>query len=265
MALWLEQVLAECSLHYYNSLLLVPLALTQVFLSFNMLDPYYSTLLLFSVVSFLLAVCAVVSYFIMIHPYVMNVLKDIQPNKPICELWTLAGKVFMDQGKSLFIVLMFTLMVFPGVAIAQSLNSVALQWSVPVIVFIYNTTDIIGKYLTGYFRFIPREHVFFMSAARVVIVVLICFYGYKTFGGFFVVDWWIIVNVSALGLTKGVLSTFAMMYSQDGFKEKNVAGSIMSFFLTIGPLVGSIFAQALFANLFQCVYYYYYVLQDYSL
>eukprot|EP01022_Parablepharisma_sp_SALTPOND_P013368 TRINITY_DN1784_c0_g1_i2.p1 TRINITY_DN1784_c0_g1~~TRINITY_DN1784_c0_g1_i2.p1 ORF type:complete len:424 (+),score=4.57 TRINITY_DN1784_c0_g1_i2:184-1455(+) len=217
----------------------------------DILDPYYPSLLLYSLTFGLLLVSIIVSYLITRQPDVANVLEKTPPNKPISELWDVARKVLVDQGKNVIITAVCTLMVFPGVVIAQPLTSLPSQWSIPMIVFIFNVFDITGNYIAGWLRLISRGNVIWATLARVISPVLICLIGYETFNGFFVAEWWIIVNVILFALTNGLLITSSMMFGGDNFEDKTLVGSIMSLYLALGLMIGSVLAQGVFANLFQ--------------
>jgi len=212
--------------------------------------PFNSVILLFSIVFALMLASVVISFLLIRHPTVAEGIKKMPENKPIKEIWTTGIKILFDQGINVAIVYAVSYGVFPGVIIAQPIKSVASQWSIPIIVFLFNTFDTIGKAVSNYFRIVSREHLIWPCLARVIIALFICFIGYSLFNEVFVADWLIIVLISLLGFTNGLLSTYAMMYGGDLTEDKNLAGGLMVFYLTIGLLIGSILSQALFANLF---------------
>ena len=210
------------------------------------------TMLFYMVIAFFMMGSVYTSYVMINDPFTIDVMKRIPPEKPLKEIFRLAWPVFKAQGKNVFIIYLLTFFMFPGVIIAKPLQCFSAQWSIPMVLFLFNVFDTIGRYLPNYSLFVSPKGMTLFSTLRIFLVISICLIGYGAFDNFFVQDWWIIINVSLFALTNGAGTALTMIYGTTDFdeKDKEDAGKMMVFLLTLGICLGSITAQFVFAKLF---------------
>jgi len=187
-------------------------------------NPFYSVILLFSIVFALMLGSVIISYLLLRHPQIQATIIKMPENKSISEIWFSALKILVDQGMNVALVYTFSFMVFPGVTIAKPIQSLPSQWSIPMIVFLFNLADTLGKLVSNYWKIISRGKLKWSCIARGIIPVLSCFVGYGSFNNLFVKDWIIVLVPLMLGFTNGLCGTFAMMYGGDLMDDKSLAG-----------------------------------------
>ena len=215
-------------------------------------DLFHSTTAFFIVTALLMIFSTYISYRLLEDPLTQEVLKRAPAEKTLKEIFSQAWPVFKGQGKNVFLVFVFTFIVFPGVYIAKPLSFLSVQWSIPFMIFLFNLFDTIGRYTPSFIRIVSPKGTTWLCILRGLSSLSICLIGYGTFNGFFVSDWWIILNFIIFAFTNGAASTYAMMYGTEEFpnEQKENAGRMMAFFLTFGIFTGSLLAQLVFEELF---------------
>ncbi len=215
-------------------------------------DLYHQTVLFFMVTALLMIASTYVTYRLVEDPITIEATEDSQTQTSITEIFKLAWPVFKGQGKNVFMIFVFTFVVFPGVIIAKPLRFLSAEWSTPMVLLIFNVFDTIGRYSPSYIALASPKGTKWFCLARVLCSISICLIGYGTFSGFFVNDIWIVINIVVFAFTNGAGSTLAMMYGPEEFpdKDKENAGKMMALFLTFGIFFGSLLAQVVFAQLF---------------
>lgn len=215
-------------------------------------DLFKSTMLFFIIVAFTMLGSIYVSYALIEDPYVRGVIRKTPHDKSLRETFKLVWPVFKGQGKNAFAIYVMTFIVFPGVLIAKHLTFLPKEWSVPMMMLIFNVFDTIGRFLPNWFVVLSSKGTTWLVFLRIISIVSICLIGYGTFNDFFVRDWWIVVNIIIFAFTNGLATTLAMMYGVNEADEndKENVGELMIFFMTGGMFAGSVVAQAVFANLF---------------
>jgi len=165
----------------------------------------------------------VTSFFFYQNPDVQQSIKSIPEDKPIKEIFSMSGSVFLWQGANIILAFGFSTMMFPGVIIAQPLKSVPNIWYIPILVFVYNLTDALGKLTAGIVKVVSAEKLVWTCLSRGVLVIFLCFIGYGTFDNFFVQDWFILFILIIFGFSNGLFGCYAMMYNPQVFEDKNTA------------------------------------------
>lgn len=213
-------------------------------------DQFKTTMLFFIVMAVLMMGCVYTAYTMLEHQYVSDVVNNLPQEKPIKEIFKLTSPVFMNHGKNVLLNYILTFMVFPGVAINNSIKYFPIQWAVPFMIFLFNLFDTIGRFIPNYLNIISSASVKWICLFRVLSVISTCFIGYGTFGDFFVKDWWITVNMIIFAITNGLATSLTMMYgiSEAEDKDREDAGKIMTIFLTGGIFIGSLLAQLIFST-----------------
>ncbi len=214
-------------------------------------DLFHVTSLFFMVTGILMIICTYVSYLLAEDPLTASIVKSTK-QESLKETLKMAWPVFKGQGKNVFMVFVFTFIVFPGVTLANPLQFVSKQWAVPIMIFLFNIFDTIGRYSPSYIPLASPKGTTWYCFARILCSISLCLIGYGTFNRFFVNDIWIVINLIVFAFTNGSGGTLAMMYGPQDFadKDKENASKMMSFFLTFGIFFGSFLAQTVFANLF---------------
>eukprot|EP00826_Nyctotherus_ovalis_P063583 TRINITY_DN9328_c0_g1_i11.p1 TRINITY_DN9328_c0_g1~~TRINITY_DN9328_c0_g1_i11.p1 ORF type:complete len:411 (+),score=103.20 TRINITY_DN9328_c0_g1_i11:119-1351(+) len=208
-------------------------------------DEFKSTMLFFMVMAVLMVGCVYTAYIMLEDPVVSDIVKNLPLEKPLKEIFKLTWPVFKNHGKNVFFTYICTFIVFPGVALKNTVTYFPKQWAVPFVIFIFNFFDTIGRFIPSYANFIKSKAVVWICLFRVIFVVSTFFIGFGSFNGLFVTDWWITVNMACFAFTNGLATSLTMMYgiSEAEDKDREDAGKIMTVFLTGGIFIGSLLAQ----------------------
>lgn len=210
-----------------------------------------STTLFFAIITLTMLGCTFAGFLTIRDPLAVKIAAEIPKNRSLGSIFKLAWPVFKGQGKNVFMNYVITFMVFPGVMIANTLEFLSKQWSIPVMMLIFNVFDTIGRSLPNKFNVLSSRGTTILTISRILPLIFSCFIGYGVFNGVFVNDWCIIIDFIWVSFTNGLCTTLSIMHGINEEKEnKDYASKLLIFFLTVGIFTGSVFAQALFANLF---------------
>jgi len=215
-------------------------------------DMFKVTMLFFILVAFFMIASTYIGYIMVENPLAIDAVKKSPKCRSIKQIFGLCWPVFKSQGKNVFICCTFTMIIYPGVFLAKPLECFSKQWSIPLMILIFNISAAIGRFFPSVFIFISPANNFWFNSLRAISSFSICLIGYGAFNNFFVTDWWIITNIIIFGFTDGYGSTLAMIYGTVQFEDKykEDAGKMMIFFLTGGIWFGSFLAQIILANIF---------------
>jgi len=154
-------------------------------------------------------------------------------------------KLWMDAG-TVFSVFFVTLSLFPGITglIPNTIHTISTDWFQIIMLGLFMVGDFIG-------RIIPKWICLFQSKSlKVVTFIRVVFFALFIICIKLEVNGSIpLVTMFIFSFTNGHCSTLAMMYGPSNVQiyvhEKELAGTIMSFFLQAGIFVGSHFALLL--------------------
>ncbi|CAL1352719.1 unnamed protein product [Linum trigynum] len=142
----------------------------------------------------------------------------------------------MDYATVLFLVYMLTLSIFPGF-ISENTGTHRLgSWYMLVLIAMFNSGDLLGRYVILVERIKLRSRRGLMMAALARFLLVPAFYFTAKYGD----KGWMIALTLLLGLTNGYLTVCVMTSAPKGYKgpEQNALGNLLVFFLLVGICVG---------------------------
>eukprot|EP01136_Pigoraptor_vietnamica_P040339 Opistho-1_new@1037 len=210
-----------------------------------------SALAFFSVSVAVIGVC-IVSYGVMLRLPFIKYHLDLRPpesiNKDIARSFSFAETFVKIRGLAVAVGYNFfiTLALFPGITSSvESSNNFSSRLFVPIYNFLgFNIGDYIGRHAAGMFQRPGPKTLWIPIAIRTVFVPLFMFCNVKDsrFPTPFHHDAWPVIFMIIFAITNGYYGSLAMMYgpAQVSQHEKEVAGTMMVFGLTLGLGLGSI-------------------------
>ncbi|XP_020876413.1 equilibrative nucleotide transporter 3 isoform X3 [Arabidopsis lyrata subsp. lyrata] len=142
----------------------------------------------------------------------------------------------IDYAVNLFLIYVCTLSIFPGFLYENTGHHGLGAWYALVLVAMYNFWDLVGRY-TPLVKWLKIENRKLITSAVLSRYLLIpAFYFTAKYGD----QGWMIMLVSALGLTNGHLTVCIMTIAPKGYKgpEQNALGNLLVIFLLGGIFAG---------------------------
>lgn len=139
-----------------------------------------------------------------------------------------------------------TCSMFPGVAISTSVEGLNYSWFVVLIVLTYYTFDFIGRQIVGLYMMKPGVLVVCTALRLLFWMTTLLIAAQIPPHAIFKATWFIFGNIALLAITNGYYCTQHMIYGPDQVKgmNKDKAGNIMSFSLSLGVGLGSFMSLA---------------------
>eukprot|EP00347_Sterkiella_histriomuscorum_P021950 403332207 len=138
---------------------------------------------------------------------------------------------------------------FPGVMLKKKLDFIdSFAWFANGIITLHNVCDTIGRTLAGRWIIVNKKNYPYVCLIRLIFVITYCFFFFGVAPQFFQNDAWVIIQVILFSLSCGYLASLGMYYGSDKeCGDQGLGGAIMSFNLTLGICLGSVFAIACFS------------------
>jgi equilibrative nucleoside transporter 1/2/3 len=150
------------------------------------------------------------------------------------------------EAVSVWLLYTVSLSVYPGLMFQLSWFGIGEQWLAITIVGCWNTSDCIGRYIGTKIPPISKSTLIVATIVRVIGVVAIvlalpvCKIEYLQSA-----SWYSVTLNVVLALSNGVLGTGLMISGTKCESDRDVAGYIMAFHLTLGLASGSVIAYFL--------------------
>ncbi|CAI0406913.1 unnamed protein product [Linum tenue] len=142
----------------------------------------------------------------------------------------------IDYAMDLFFIYVLTASIFPGFLSEDTGTHRLGSWYIPVLIAVYNTWDLVGRYvpLIECIKLTSRKWVMIAILSRFLLIP--AFYFTAKYGG----QGWMLFVTSFLGLTNGYLTVCVMTVAPKGYKgpEQNALGNLLVLFLMTGIFAG---------------------------
>ena len=199
-------------------------------------------MLFFLISSFTIIGATYIAYSLLENPFVSEILKQMPQPKSLSQRFEHGSSIFKSHGKDILITLLLTFTVFPGILIGKTFDSI---WSIPIVILLFNFCDTLGRMLAHFFKVLNTNWVTYTTFIRILFVAFACVVYYVNCSLLV----FAISNLILLGFTNGLVNNLALRYEIDDSydEEKEDIFILLSFFGSIGIVIGTLIAQFVFA------------------
>jgi hypothetical protein len=169
---------------------------------------------------------------------------DIEDLSSITSAYVSIFMVIWRELMILWFILLTSISLFPGLALATNSYELSYSWFVTFMVLIFNTADFIGRYIPSYIL-VSTRLIFLLSLAKCIFIfTFIMIAEEKPPGWLFGAIWFKMINIFIFTLSYGYLSTAIIMrtFMKVPARSKERVGYTISTIRMLGILSGSLLA-----------------------